>query len=274
MNPDQLSGAPEELDPEAPPVATEQAEVQDIPQLPFSLDDVDENFTLTGDQAKAWLRSRQAQLQAPLTRRQQEIAVEREQLAALSELQARLAADDTKIEALQELAELAGIEIDFDDDGDDEPEDQFADPLEAEVATLRAWKEEQEALKASAEQTSAQQDAEARFNQNAITQMERIASSLGTTLDDMPAEDKADIVQRALVAPKLPDGMPDFDAGLAAHLAYREHIANLEKAKYAASKQAMNPGISGGSGTRVTNLRDTQARIAAATAAADKHYIR
>jgi hypothetical protein len=274
MNPDQLSGAPEELDPTTAPAPADQPDVQDIPQLPFSLDDVDENFTLTGDDAKAWLRSRQAQLQAPLTRRQQELAVEREQLAALAELDRRLAADDTKIEALQELAERAGIQIDFDDDDDEEPEDQFADPLEAEVAALRAWKEEQEATAQNARQTAEQSEAEARFNQNAITQMERIAGSLGTTLDDMAAEDKADIVQRALVAPKLPDGMPDFDAGLTAHLAYREHISALERQKYAASKDVMNPGISGGSGQRVTNLRDTNARIAAATAAADKHYIR
>lgn len=272
MEPDQLPGAPTQ-DEATPPAPAEQAVAPETPQLPFSLEDVNDEFTLTGDQARQWLTTRQAQLQAPLTRRSQELAVEREQVAALAELQARLDADDTKTSALQELALRAGIELDF---GDEEPppEQVYEDPLEAEVAELRKWRAEQDGKAVEAEQATHRQSAELRFNEHAVSEMQRLAEGLGQSLDEMPAHVKQDIVARALTAPKRPDGLPDFDAGFAAHLEYVELVAAASREKYATSKSNPNPGISGGSGVAVTDLRNTQSRIAAALTAADRHYVK
>lgn len=257
----------------APADPAEQQEDQ-APELPFKLDDITDDFTLTGEEARKWLLGRQAQLQAPVTRRQQELAQQAERLAVYDELEKQLNDPNTSVEAVVAFAKRAGIELDV---GEDEVEDddatEYTDPLEKEVAELRAWREQQEADAATAQESAAAAAAEQQFEQHAISEMERIAQSMGTTLEEMPAEDKQDIVARALTSPTLANGLPDFDAGLAAHVAYKEYVSKLEAEKYAASKTGgMNPGVNGGSGSSVVDLRDTNQRLARAMAAADKHY--
>lgn len=267
-----METAPPPAEPDAaPPEPGDQPQDQ-APELPFKLDDITDDFTLTGEEARKWLLGRQAQLQAPVTRRQQELAQQAEQYAAYAELEQRLQDPSTSIDALKALAEMAGVDLDTGEEPEVETP-EYTDPLEAEVAALREWREQQETAAATQAETATRQQAEQEFEDFAVSEMERIAGSLGTTLDEMAVEDKQDIVARALTSPTLANGLPDFDAGLAQHLAYQEYVATTKAEKYAASKTGgMNPGVNGGSGSSVVDLRDTNARLAAAMTAADKHY--
>lgn len=256
----------------APPDTGDQQQDQ-APELPFKLDDITDDFTLTGEEARKWLLGRQAQLQAPVTRRQQELAQQAEQYAVYAELEQKLNDPSTSLEAVMAFAKRAGIDLEVDGEDEEDDAEEYTDPLEKEVAELRAWREQQEQEARTAAETAARTEAERQFDDHAVSEMTRIAAAMGTTLDELPDEDRDDIVARALVAPTLANGLPDFDAGLAQHLAYKEYVAKLEAEKYTASKTGgMNPGVNGGSGSSVVDLRDTNQRLAAAMTAADKHY--
>lgn len=252
---------------------------QDSLELPFKIEDIAEDFTLTGEEARRWLQTRQAQMQAGLTRKTQELATQRSQLETWAERQARLESDDTeaKRQALNELLEPHGLQLPEDwvpgDPTEGEPiaDGEVDDPVVADLQRRLAAAEAREAQRA---QTAEQAERERVFDEHVSTSMDKIAEKLGLeSVEKLDAEDQREIVGRALLAPRLANGLPDFDAGFASFLANQERIAAAERAKVLAAKDV--PPVTGGGGSGVPApqpLKSASDRLKRAAAVAGRHY--
>jgi hypothetical protein len=252
----------------------ESTEQQHEFELPFRLEDVNDEFSLEGQQAREWLTARQAQMQSAFTRKMQELGDQRKGVESLAEIQARLESEATRTQALNELLEPYGFAL---PDDDEEPDDDIPgldldDPVAAELAELRAFKESLEAERQQQSEQQAQQQADETFQRHVVSEMSRVAGELGQKVEDMPEHIKRDVVTRALALPKRPDGLPDFDAALASHLEFMQEVTKLDREAYLASKQVPTVPGGGGSGVPVRDLTSQQDRLAAANAVAGRHF--
>lgn len=242
--------------------------------LPFKLEDIGDDFTLTGEEARQFLVTRQAQMQAGLTRKSQELAAERAAVASLAELNTALDSDDPEVwrPAMAELLARKQYVLPEDDETPDpDPDPEPDDPRDATIAELKAWKDQQEQAALTAAQQREESDAKATFDQHVVTEMQRISEETFRQKDvtKLPEDVVSDIVMHALNAPRLANGLPDFDAGLAKHLAVEE----ARHQRYLESKQV--PHVAGGGSSGVpapTPLKDMNDRMKRADAVASRHY--
>lgn len=248
---------------------SQQAQDQGL-ELPFRLEDVTDEFNLTGPAAREWLMARQAQFQAGYTRATQTLAQQRAELQGYADWAARLNADDTRTAALKELLNAYGYDLpDADDDDlfDDDDDDQQTQ-LERRLAAIEAEREAERAEQAEFEATEA-------FQAQVVADAEHFATQYGFgSVENVPEYVRDDVLARAVVLPRLADGRLDFASAVAGHLAQREAIMAeaQQRAGYLQSKTATSPGVvDGTAGAPITDKSGKEARIQAALAVAGRH---
>lgn len=247
----------------------DQAGTDDSPklELPFKLEEIDENRTLTGAEAREFLRVREAQMQAAFTRSTQEVAELRKGLASRAELLEKLESDDPQVsrEALSQL--LDRFDLELPDDDDDEGVELSEPTVEERVQAVLAERDAAEAQRSEAERRRQEFDAHVVSNMTAFAKEEGVE-----TIEDLPTHVREELLARAVAAPRLDNGLLDFDKAKAGLLANREAIAAAEKQRYLATKDAPHVGaVTGPSGDKVVDLTDRSTRLARAAAVAGRH---
>jgi hypothetical protein len=246
----------------------------DSVELPFKLEEIGDDFTLSGPEARKWLTTRQAQMQAGYTRKSTELAEQRQAMQEKLALIEDLDSDDPKVarSALAQLVERFDFVLPDDDDdpaaaaaadaGDQEPQTD----LEARLAAIEARNQAQD-------QAETQQQQEQRFNRHVVESLDAYAVSQGLEkAEDIPEGDREAIISRAVALPRLEGGLLDFDAATAAHLAYVESLEADVRKRYVESKDVPNPGtVNGTSGDSAVDLSDRPTRLKKADAIAGRH---
>ena len=273
---------------QAPPPAAEPPNADPTPtedqptdgpslELPFKLEEIDDDFTLTGEQARQWIQARQAQMQAGLTQATQSIAAERAQIAEYLDVIDRLNSEETRREALGEILEGFGYALPDEEPAEpgDELDESTMTPTERALkARLDARDAAEQAAAEEQRNRAAQDEQRAAFQADVVQNMDAFAKEHG--FEDhtaVPDEVKQDIVTRAVALPRLANGMLDFATAIANHLTYAESIREAERAAYLKSKEAPDPGIvDGPSGDSVTDLSSREKRLERANAVAGAHY--
>ena len=244
--------------------------------LPFRIEDIDDEFVLTGPDARKWAIARQAEMQAAMTRRTQEAAALAEQLGERKELLDRLDSDDPTVsrQALGEFLAKHNLVLPDEDDGEEEVEEPEGDldprivALQEEVAELRAERTAESDAEASAKQQEA-------FAGHIVSSLDKHAKDLGLeNAEAIPEEDREAIVTRALAMPRRPDGLLDMDTAIAKELDYQQAIEKRAKERYLESKDV--PGVRTGGGassaSKTVDLTDRSTRLSRAEAVAGRHY--
>lgn len=233
-------GEPAAAEPTQPTVAEATLE------LPFTLEEIGDDFRLEGPQARQFLTARQAQMQGVLTKKTQELAQLQEKLGQRVELFDRLDNEDTKRDALNELLEPFGYRI---------PEDAPADAANAESTELPeepgdedpqiAELREQLAALQERNATQDQQDAQERFDTHVVESLDKLATTLGyTKAEDVPEAARNAVLARAMALPRLTgdqDGLMNFDQAIADEIAYREQLEKAHREAFLESKKV--PGL-------------------------------
>ena len=252
--------------------------------LPFSLDEIGEDFTLQGPAARDWITARQAQMQGALTKRTQQLAQQTEQLGEWGSLVARLEDEETKREALIEL--LDKFDLDLPDEWGAAPAASTETPAAAAAAgeteldpatqALADRVAELEAERTASAEAEAAETAERAHNAHIVASLDAFAVQQlgeGKQAEDLTQQQRDDLLTRAMALPRRADGFLDFDQAIANHLDYRQHVAAEERARYLASKDT--PGVTPGSaahGTQAVDLSDKKTRLERAAAVAGRHY--
>lgn len=253
--------------------------------LPFSYDDIGDDFQLTGAQAREWLAAREAQMNSGLQRKFQDLSAAQKAVEPYQDLVTALSSDDdaTKDAAIIELAKRHGF--DFEEGEEEEAAEAVANATADPALTARI-----DAIERTQQQREADEKAEQErtaWQQHVVASMQDVVTKLkgkDATIDDLPEAVRIDIVQRAIANPRAADGLPDFETALAQHLQLKEFFsgggatptgettAAQDAAAYRQSKEAPTPGVTGTSGV-TTVTRGSQAdRMKRADAAASKHY--
>lgn len=245
--------------------------------LPFRIEDIDDDFVLTGPDARKWAVARQAEMQAAMTRRTQEATALAEQLGERKELLDRLDSDDPTVsrQALGEFLAKHNLVLPDEDEGGEEEVEEPEGDLDPRVVALQ---EEVESLKA---ERTAEADAEASARQqnafatHIVSSLDKHAKDLGLqAADDLPEEDREAIVTRALSMQRRPDGLLDMDAAIAKELDYQQKLEARNRQRYLESKDVpgVRTGGSGASGQKTVDLTDRSTRLERAAAVAGRHY--
>lgn len=238
-------------------------------EAPFRLEDVDESYR---EHVARYVK----QVQGAFTTKTQELAAQRQQVAPLADLQARLEAEDTRPAALRELAEQFGIELEFEDDEPVSepvvfnPEDFADDPVAQELARLRdqlAAREARDAETAAERQRQAYVDSFRESYDAGLNQYAKTQDLAGA--DKLPAHDVQAINGYLSQLAPLENGMPDMEGAISLHEAAK--AATLEA--YLATKRPGGiPVVADGvTGTPAFDPRDPKARLQRANAIAGRH---
>jgi hypothetical protein len=233
---------------------------------PFSLDAVPEELREhVGRLAK--------QLQADYTRKTMSLADQRKALQAQIDLEERLANEDTRNEALQELLGRYDLELDLgDEDEDGEEEGEGFDPeallddedLPEEVKYLL----EQEKRREEQAEQEAQQKALDGLRTHVSTALEGFREANYPAQDSLPAIVNDTLLGLGMYLPAREDGLPDMEA--AATMLEAVEAAAVQRFIDSKKDAPLPATRTGSSGTDKPDLSSDQARLAIANKVAER----
>jgi hypothetical protein len=237
--------------------------------LPFSLDDVP--ATLSGDEARTWLRGRQAQMQAGYTREvQQARQAQREAQEAL-ELRARLEDDSTRREALSELLSPYGLELDWEEELEGQEPYPQADEFDQVPVVPPEIDERISAIEAERahERETANEERwvnHARAGLDAFARREGLQSA-----DDIPEVLRQQILRNAMGEPRLEDGLLDMAAAVDLFDQQRAEHQRVARAGYLESKDTPRIALGGPPADQHIDTKTAEGRIKKSLLIAQRH---
>lgn len=226
---------------------TQPAAVETTDDAPFRLEDVPQEY-------REHVERYGKQLQGAFTRKTQQLAEQRKELEAAAALYERLHSDDTRAEAIRELLEANGYEIE--ESGDDSGNATVTDQseLERRVAQIES-------------RHTADQEAEyvRQVEDHIESGLEKLAESLG--VDELPQAAREHVLAVARTLEPIDGLWPDMDGAIASYEAWRA----AEIQAYVNSKKAPVVDTSGTDGHPQVNLRDPKERLKAMEAIVGRH---
>ena len=218
------------------------------PALPFSYDDVPE--TLTRADATTWLRAREAQMTSGFTKAVNEALEVRRQAEGALTWQQRLEDEESRREAIEELLQPYGIELEWPD-----AEVEGAEPMvddtgyyDAEVAERLDRVEQYVEVAADAQEEAAWIN-HVTQGLDAFARREGIQAPEGMEhpAEAIPKPIRDTILHHAMQLPRTPEGQLDIEAAVGAYDEAAEVISRSRVRGYIGSKDTPTISLGGGS---------------------------
>lgn len=255
------AGAPEVEPGSAPPESAGDAatptegpgdEAEDHVLQSFRLEDIED------PEVRAQVELYTKQVQGDYTRKTQSLAQQRKELEASLATIDKLKDEDTRIEALQALADEYGLELELESDAEDEQDDPGDPTLDAQIEALQARLDARDTAEAEA-QLQAEQEL---YKTQVITHVDQALATLAKArgLKDesaLPARMRRRVIQNAAALPAGEDGMPDMATAITE---YEAEEAEAVQA-YLKSKQGVTADLSGSSGQSAFDPSNERERL-------------
>lgn len=245
------------------------------PALPFSYDDVPE--TLTRADATTWLRAREAQMTSGFTKAVNEALEIRRQAESALTWQQRLENEESRREAIDELLEPYGIELEWpdaaiegaepvvDDTGYyDETDQQVFDRLEAVEQAVESQADAQEEAAWISHVTE---------GLNAFARREGIqAAEAGQDpAEAIPKPIRDTILHHAMQLPRTSEGQLDIQAAVGVYDEAVDLISRGQVRRYIGSKDTPAINLGGGAADPYQDLSTQEGRLRAANLIAQRY---
>jgi hypothetical protein len=242
-----------------------------LPELPFKIDEIED------EQARTYLRTREAQMQAGVNKFIEEQRQRERELQAQVDVLNRIEDEGTRREALKEFNAKYGVELEWEDDPAPDPADTGTpareldpnDPIQARILQLEAEAEENRAAKA---EETAQRQRDRRI-QHLDASLGKYAQEekFGERGQDVPEHHREAIIEIALAQGVGEDGLFDMDRAITTHRARLGQYLSGERERYTGSKDTPHIAIGGGSADPQFDLTDQKDRLKAANLIAQRH---
>lgn len=245
------------------------------PALPFSYDDVPE--TLTREDATTWLRAREAQMTSGFTKAVNEALDIRRQAESALTWQQRLENEESRREAIDELLEPYGIELEWPDAAIEgaEPvvdDTSYYDDTDEQVFSRLDRVEQAIEVEADAREEAAWIN-HVTQGLNAFAQREGIqpAEPGQDPAEAIPKPIRDTILHHAMQLPRTPEGQLDIDAAVGAYDQTVEVISRGHVQRYIGSKDTPAISLGGGSADPYIDKSTQEGRLKAANLIAQRY---
>lgn len=242
------------------------------PALPFSIEDTPE--TLSRADAIVWLRAREAQMNAGVTKVVNEAIDRRKEAETALSLQERLENEESRRQAIEDLLAPYDIELEWPD-----AEVEGAEPV-VDDTLLDTDPELVERLGRVEEyvETQAETRAESEWIEHvtsgleAFARREKITPLEGLSLaESIPRPVRDTILNHAMQLPRTESGQLDIAAAVGEYDQTAEHIAKAARAGYIGSKDTPTITLGGATADPHQDLSTQEARLRAANLIAQRH---
>lgn len=251
------------------PEAPQTPEWESPPALPFTLEEITDDFTLSGPEARSWLAARQAQMQGGFTKAVQTAKEKQKSAEKFLELQDRLSDESTRAAAAQDLLAEFGIEVEWDEsEGTPAPDEAELTDAARELAEL---KEQVKPLLEDREKRTEDERRQA-FYDVTYKALDAVAEAEGfKDRTDMPEFMHDGILARAMALPRGEDGFLDVDEGARLWMIERDAILATRREKSRKARDVPTPDLNANSADPAPEIGNQASRLARANAIAARH---